>query len=68
MSKPIQAYQTRVLLEKADLDGKISSLSFFLISKSGDVDKAELDRLDVQLRIMRAYSGILKARIEAFAS
>lgn len=68
MSKLIPAYQKRVVLEKAELRGKINSLSSFLDRAPPGVSTTELRRMDVQLNIMKAYDSILTARIVEFSS
>lgn len=63
----MQPHQERVVQEVKDLDEKISKLEPFL---KGDIFKtlveAEQERLKSQLDHMKAYSGILHERIEAF--
>ena len=64
----MQAYQQRVVDEKAALEEKISRLTNFLDGetfKTLPVD--EQDRMKRQLHIMSEYSAVLGERIEAFA-
>ena len=60
-------HQERVVTEKAELDEKIDKLDIF---RSGSIfptlPTEEQDRLNIQLSIMRQYSGILADRIAAF--
>ena len=63
----MEEFQQRMIDEKKELDIKIVSLKDFI-----DTDKfinlyiVERRRLTYQLRIMRAYSGVLDDRIKAF--
>ena len=63
----MEAYQDRVVLEKKELDDKISKLSLFIISeKFSSVKEDEANRLRNQLSIMIDYSNILGERIANF--
>lgn len=63
----IPPYMQRVIDEKRDLDAKIRNLEVFIVSESFQtVQEAERERMKMQLALMRAYSGILGDRIEAF--
>ena len=59
-------HQERVVVEKSELDEKIEKLTNFLDTRPVPIDEAEADRLQRQLDCMRAYSGILQERIDAF--
>lgn len=60
-------YQQRVLDEKVELDLKLERLETFLKGeKFKTLDGAEKDRMQRQAAIMRAYSSLLKERIDAF--
>lgn len=61
----MEDYQIRVTLEQSELQHKITKLVAFL--QSGITIKAEERQLlEEQVQHMRAYSGVLKRRIEAF--
>jgi hypothetical protein len=63
----MEAYQERVVLEKKELDEKISKLSPFISSeKFLSVEQNEADRLRNQLSVMIDYSNILGERIANF--
>jgi hypothetical protein len=59
-------HQERVIIEKSELDEKIEKLANFLDTRPVPIGFAEADRLQRQLDCMRAYSGILQERIDAF--
>ena len=63
-------YQQRVIDEKADLDAKIMKLADFIVQTAAykSLGSAEKDRLNRQHTAMRAYSGVLGERIEAFTA
>jgi len=64
----VEAYQERVIKEKAALDEKIKKLGSF-IDKSpitGTLPKLEQSRLCAQFFVMTGYSAILADRIAAF--
>lgn len=72
MSKPtameLQPHQQRVVLEKTDLEEKISKLAAFLPTPLyASLDPAERIRLTAQIYVMRQYSDILTERIKAFS-
>lgn len=63
----MQAYQTRVVEEKAELDEKIAKLGIFLgRGDSIEIEKADRDLLVNQLDAMSVYSDILNQRIARF--
>ena len=63
----MEAYQTRVVEEKAALDEKIEKLKAFLeTERFCSLDEAEQELLDRQLVTMQEYSGILANRIAYF--
>ena len=66
----MQPHQERVVKEKKELDTKIVNLSSFLSDpdKTEKVDGEEIDRMQRQLDVMNAYSGILAERIDAFGT
>ena len=66
----IQPHQQRVIEEKADLDAKIAKLADFIVFSPTykSLGSDEKDRLNRQHAAMRAYSGVLRERIEAFES
>lgn len=61
-------YQQRVIDEKAALDEKITKLADFIILSPvfKELPGADRGRLYRQHTAMRAYSGVLGERIEAF--
>lgn len=63
----MEAYQERVVAEKAELDKKLAKLNEF---GKGDVfptlPEAEQERLKRQSKIMDDYSVVLGERIDAF--
>jgi len=60
-------FQQRVLLEKAELDDKLTNLNLFLrSSKSMVVPLVERTRLHKQMQAMLTYSKILDERIADF--
>jgi hypothetical protein len=69
---PMQEYQQRVVDEKADLDEKLSKLSVFIEGSFagkmtfGELPEDEQKRLVRQQELMKGYSEILGARIDAF--
>lgn len=64
----MEAYQERVITEKADLDEKREKLrTFFTTPLFGGLDSAEQDRLLRQFGYMCSYSAVLEERIVAFA-
>lgn len=63
----MEAYQTRVVEEKAALDEKIEKLKAFLVTERFcALDEAEQERMNLQLAVMLEYSGILAGRIACF--
>ena len=64
----MQAYQKRVMQEKADLDEKATALSAFIGHSPifETLDPAEQERLKEQNDVMWQYSEILGVRIAAF--
>lgn len=65
--KELLPHQQRVVVEKQELDDKISKLSPFISSGVfQSLDKGEQGRLRVQLAIMQSYSDILGQRVECF--
>lgn len=66
----IYPFQQRVIDEKADLDAKIMKLADFIVQTAAykSLGSAEKDRLTRQHTAMRAYSGVLGERIEAFTA
>ncbi|QHR68071.1 hypothetical protein sortregn_49 [Escherichia phage sortregn] len=56
----------RVRIEKADLEGKITALSQFIFNSPGfaKVNPTEQRLLVVQLDVMKAYAGVLQARLD----
>jgi hypothetical protein len=66
----MQDFQQRVVDEKVALDDKIVRLTHFTQQYNlfARLPVAEQNRLLRQLDVMQQYSGILKERIEAFAS
>ncbi len=61
-------YQQRVVDEKAALDANITKLADFIVLSAAykHLGSSEKDRLYRQHAAMRAYSGVLGERIEAF--
>lgn len=63
----LQPHQQRVVIEKAELDDKLSKLnSFFMTSIYDNLNADEKARLQRQAEHMRAYSDVLYERIAAF--
>ena len=62
----MKQYQKRVVLEKEELDKKITKLADFLKSPPSTVVVKELQRMKRQLALMKAYSDVLHERISAF--
>lgn len=63
----MEAYQTRVVEEKAALDEKIEKLKAFMgTGRFCALDDAEQELMDRQLGAMQEYSGILSDRIAYF--
>lgn len=64
----MEAYQRRVVEEKAELDSKIKKLDEFILTESfEELDMDEQDLLERQLSIMQDYSEILADRIRYFS-
>lgn len=64
----MEAFQTRVIEEKAELDEKIEKLqAFFGTDIYPTLDTAEQMRLQMQHHLMTGYSLVLQQRIEAFS-
>jgi hypothetical protein len=63
-----QPYQQRVVVERNELDIKLTKLKAFLNKPMsyGDVPKAEIDRLILQSAYMQSYLDVLNERIAAF--
>lgn len=63
-------FQQRVIDEKAALDANIKRLADFIVLSAAykHLGSAEKERLHRQHTHMRAYSGVLLERIEAFES
>lgn len=63
----MNSFQDRVIIEKEELDDKLSKLSTFLSSVVfASLPEAEQSRLRNQARFMDGYSAILAERIAAF--
>ena len=63
----MEAFQTRVVEEKASLDEKIEKLDAFIgTERFCALPEAEQARMVRQLAVMREYSGVLGERIAAF--
>ena len=62
----MKQYQKRVVLEKEELDKKITKLAVFLKDPPGTVVVKELQRMKRQLALMKGYSDVLHERISAF--
>ena len=64
----LQPHQARVVEEKAALDRNITKLADFIVLSAAykHLGSSEKDRLYRQHAAMRAYSGVLGERIEAF--
>ena len=60
----MNAFQQRVVDEKADLDKKATALSQFI--GTNPIDPAQQELLREQCEVMWHYSEILGARIAAF--
>ena len=68
MNTQLQPHQQLVLDEKQDLDLRIARLDEFMRRNPTftTLDAPERDRLEIQLDLMRDYSGILGERIANF--
>lgn len=65
----MEAYQTRVVEEKQELDSRLEKLQLFVASTRFDgVPNSEQERMKRQLRIMKDYSQVLSERIDAFSA
>ena len=63
----LQPHQRRVVTEKKELDEKLTKLhEFFGTETFSELDDAEIERLQLQAKIMGEYSLVLGARIAAF--
>ena len=63
----MQPHQERVLLEKVELDQKLTKLTTFIQGGTYQLLPAEEQvRLNKQARIMKDYSTVLAERIAAF--
>lgn len=63
----MEAFQERVIVERQELDDKISCLELFTTSVAfSTLSQAAQERLTRQLRLMREYSAVLAERIAAF--
>ena len=63
----LEAYQERVIRERADLEKKLSNLERFIDSPLfGEVKVAEGGRLFHQKAVMEEYIEVLTERIDAF--
>lgn len=63
----MEAYQQRVIDEKADLDAKREKLVAFTHSDAfAALPFLEQERMNTQAHLMTAYSGVLADRIAAF--
>ena len=68
VASTVPPHQQRVLDEKQDLDLRIARLDEFMRRNPTftTLDAPERDRLEIQLDLMRDYSGILGERIANF--
>lgn len=65
----MQAYQQRVVDEKAELDDRREKLGAFKNSKLfATLPWQEQERLNTQAHLMTAYSAVLGERINAWAT
>lgn len=63
----MQSHQERVIVEKQELDDKISKLAAFMGGTIfASLDDEERSRLSIQLQYMNGYSEILGQRVVAF--
>lgn len=63
----MEPYQERVIVERVELDDKLSRLRAFMTTESfRGLSQESRDRLVRQERVMTEYSAILKERIAAF--
>ena len=63
----MEPFQERVVTEKDELEEKIGKLhSFFTTSTFAELDPAEQDRLNEQLKAMETYAALLGQRIATF--
>lgn len=62
----MKQYQKRVILEKEELDKKITKLETFLENPPDTLVVKEKIRMNTQLKLMQAYSDILAQRIAVF--
>lgn len=67
MNKQLQPHESRVVVERDDLDDKVGKLDVFIHSDHFEkVGKRSQELLTVQLGAMREYLSILDQRIELF--
>lgn len=63
----MEAYQSRVIEEKQELDFKLTKIHAFISSQQFQaVNQAEQERLKRQFQAMSTYSQVLGERIAAF--
>lgn len=63
----MEAYQERVIKEKAELDAKLEKLDHFLAGEvAKTIPREERDRLVRQLGHMQSYADVLGERIKNF--
>ena len=65
----MQTYQERVVIEKRELDEKLTKLKEFCFGDGkifATLNPNERDDLETQYTVMQEYSRILKRRIERF--
>jgi len=63
----MKPHESRVIIERSDLEIKIAALNEFLWSKHSDtLGRTDRNLLLKQLTIMNQYESVLKARIRAF--
>lgn len=62
----MKQYQKRVILEKEELDKKITKLEAFLENPPETVSVKEKTDMNTQLKLMQGYSDVLTRRISRF--
>ena len=67
MNANLQPHQQRVVIEKSEIDNRISKLvDFFETDIFSTLDDQEQGRLKRQAVIMKDYSDVLQERIDSF--
>lgn len=65
-AKTLIPWQTRVLLEKEELDGKIARLKEFLVNPLCFLSDENRELMEKQLMAMEQYTNVLAERVDGF--